>query len=112
MPSWNVIALADPSHEYVEVSLCDFRFWKLQLVSYCVDYNDCLKILQDMGKMLCISWTWMLACAYKERKQKRTKKTKRQEKIQKERDIEDAWKVIFFLMSKLWQLSPSMWCIF
>lgn len=29
MPYWNVIALADLSHEYVEVLLCDIRFWKL-----------------------------------------------------------------------------------
>lgn len=74
MSSWNVTDLADLSHEYVEVSLCDFRFWKLQLVSYCIGYNDCFKFFHSMGKMLFISWTWMLACAYKEREQKQTKR--------------------------------------
>lgn len=96
MLSWNITDLADLSHEYVEVSLqsgCDFRFWKLQLVSYYVGYDDCFKIFRAMGKMLCIARTWMLACAYKQGEQKKNKK-KRQERIQKEADTEDVCKVV------------------
>lgn len=113
MLSWNIIDLADLSHEYVEVSLqsgCDFRFWKLQLVSYYVGYDDCFKIFRAMGKMLYIARTWMLACAYKQGEQKETKR--KGGKGYKKKQILKMCAKWFNLMAKLWQLCPSIWGIF